>query len=248
MKNILITGATGLIGTATIHHLQNRYHLHALSRRPLSTIPCHLADIADIDAIQPAFADIDTVVHLAAHLGKDPEAIQSANLQGTTNVFAATRQADVRRILFASSGAVVSGYAQHSPYKELLAGDYDALPDTWTMLTHESPLRPAGLYAASKVWGEELGREYAREHNLSVLCLRFGRVNPENRPTQSREYAVWCSQRDAVQMIEKCIEAPPELRFDTFFVNSDNAYGYRDLEHARQVVGFVPEDRAEDHR
>ena len=81
-----------------------------------------------------------------------------------------------------------------------------------------------------------------------MLCLRFGRVNPENRPTQAREYAVWCSHRDAVQSIEKCIEAPLELPFDTFFINSDNKYGYRDLGHARQIVYFVPEDRAEDYR
>jgi hypothetical protein len=33
-----------------------------------------------------------------------------------------------------------------------------------------------------------------------------------------------------------------------FFVTSDNAWGYRDIEHARAMVGFVPEDRAEDHR
>jgi hypothetical protein len=116
------------------------------------------------------------------------------------------------------------------------------------MLTHESPLRPIGLYAASKVWGEELGRAFVAADHLSVLCLRFGRVNPENRPTQSREWCVWCSQRDAVQAIEKSIAAPPDLRFDTFFITSENKYGYRDLKHARQLIGFAPEDRAEDHR
>ena len=250
MQNILITGATGLIGTATITHLRNHHTISALNRRPLPdpTIPCHRADIADLDAIQPAFANIDTVVHLAAHVGNDATVLTAANLQGTTNVFAAAHNAKVRRIVFASSGAVMSGYGQLSPYKELLAGDYDAIDDTWPMLTHESPLRPTGLYSASKVWGEELARDYAQNHGLSVLCLRFGRVNPENRPTQAREYAVWCSHRDAVQMIAKSIAAPPELNFDIFFVNSDNRYGYRDLEHARQVVGFIPEDRAEDHR
>jgi hypothetical protein len=29
---------------------------------------------------------------------------------------------------------------------------------------------------------------------------------------------------------------------------SENKWTYRDIEHARAVVGFVPEDRAEDHR
>ena len=54
------------------------------------------------------------------------------------------------------------------------------------------PLRPVGLYAASKVWGEEFGRECASQHQLSVLCLRFGRVNPENRPTQPYPFGCYC--------------------------------------------------------
>ena len=248
MQNILITGATGLIGTALIAHTSNRYTFRALNRRPLSTIECHRADIADYDAILPAFDDIHTVVHLAAHIQNQPDAIFNANLQGTTNVINAALNTGVHRIVFASSGSVMSGYAQLSPYKELLSGDYDALPESWPILTHQSPLRPVGLYAASKVWGEEFGRECASQHQLSVLCLRFGRVNPENRPTQPREYAVWCSHRDAVQAIDKAIAAPADLRFGTFFVNSDNRYGYRDLERGRKLLGYVPEDRAEDHR
>ncbi len=248
MQNVLITGATGLIGTAAVASLRTRYNLRALNRRPLPNVDCHQADIADLAAIRPAFAGIDAVVHLAAQIENDIAAIFRANLQGTGHVFAAAHQAGVRRVLFASSGAVMGGYAAHSPYKELLAGQYDQVPAEWPMLTAHSPLRPTGLYAASKVWGEELGREYAAVHGMSVLCLRFGRVNPKNRPTHAREFCVWCSQRDAVQMIEKCLAAPLDLSFDTFFVNSDNQWGYRDLEHARHRVGFVPADRAEDYR
>ncbi len=49
-------------------------------------------------------------------------------------------------------------------------------------------------------------------------------------------------------MIERCIAAPESLRFDVFFVVSDNKWSYRDLSHARIVVGYVPADGAEDHR
>ena len=248
MQNILVTGATGLIGSALIASARDRYAFRALNRGPLTTLPCHRADIADYGAILPAFDGIHTVVHLAAHIQNEPDAIFNANLQGTTNVINAALSTGVRRIVFASSGSVMSGYAQISPYKELLSGNYDALPESWPMLTHDSPLRPVGLYAASKIWGEELGRECANEHKLSVLCLRFGRINPQNRPTQPREYAVWCSHRDAVKAIDKAIAAPADLRFGTFFVNSENRYGYRDLERGRELLGYVPEDRAEDHR
>ncbi len=115
-------------------------------------------------------------------------------------------------------------------------------------MTHETPTRPAGLYGASKVWGEAVARHYADAHGLSAICVRIGRVKAEDRPMSTRDYSVWCSQRDVVRMIELCIAAPATLRFDVFFVVSDNRWGYRDLEHARAVLGFEPRDRAEDHR
>jgi hypothetical protein len=49
-------------------------------------------------------------------------------------------------------------------------------------------------------------------------------------------------------MVERCLAAPDHLRFDVFFVCSENKWTYRDIEHARAAVGFVPEDRAEDYR
>jgi len=41
---------------------------------------------------------------------------------------------------------------------------------------------------------------------------------------------------------------PASLRFDTFFVVSNNRWSYRDLEHARQVLGWAPIDSADRHR
>jgi len=78
--------------------------------------------------------------------------------------------------------------------------------------------------------------------------VRIGRVRAEDRPTSAREFSVFCSQRDVVRMIELCIAAPATLTFDIFYAVSDNRWGYRDLEHARAVLGFEPRDRAEDHR
>jgi len=116
------------------------------------------------------------------------------------------------------------------------------------MLTHESPLHPSGLYGASKVWGEALGRHYADAHGLSVICVRIGRVRPEDRPQSPREFTVWCSQRDIARFLERCIAAPSSVRFDIFFATSNNRWGYRDLTHARDVLGWEPLDRAEDYR
>jgi len=59
---------------------------------------------------------------------------------------------------------------------------------------------------------------------------------------------VWCSQRDIVRMIEACIEAPESLRFDVFYVVSNLRHGYRDVEHARTVLGWTPMDSADTPR
>ena len=150
-------------------------------------------------------------------------------------------------MIFASSGAVVSGWERAEPYKALTEGRYEGLHD-WPMMTHETPLRPSGLYGASKAWGEALGRHYADAHGLSVIVLRIGRVREEDRPRQPREFTVYLSRRDVARMIERCLVAPATLRFEIFFFTSRNRWGYRDIEHARAVVGFEPVDAAEDHR
>jgi nucleoside-diphosphate-sugar epimerase len=246
---ILVTGMSGLIGSALRTRLEGQYPLRALNRRDIPGVPCHRGDIADLGAIEPAFKDIDVVVHLAAAAGGgEPwESVLRHNLIGTYNVFEAARRAGVKRVIFASSGATVTGYEREEPYASLVAGRYAGLT-SWPMLTHETPLRPAALYGVSKAYGEALARQYADEHGLSILCIRIGRVNREDRPTSVRDLSVWLSQRDVVQILERAIAAPADLRSGIFFATSDNRWGYRDLTHARTVLGFVPEDHAEAHR
>jgi nucleoside-diphosphate-sugar epimerase len=250
MQKILVTGLSGLIGGAVQRRLAGRYEVTALNRRAVPDVRTVQADIADFAAIRPAFAGQDVVVHLSAVVSTDApwaDVLQS-NLIGTYNVFEAARQAGVRRVIFASSGTVVGGYARQFPYNALLEGRYEEVTPPWPMLSHQSLPHPASLYGVSKVWGEQLARHFADTTDLSLICLRFGVVNQADRPTDIRHFPIWCSQRDAAQMVERCIGAPAELKYDIFFVTSNNRWGYRDLSHARSVVGYVPEDAAEDHR
>jgi nucleoside-diphosphate-sugar epimerase len=249
MARVLVTGLSGLIGGALRKRLEGRYELRALNRSRVEGVPSHQADVADLDGITPAFAGVDVVVHLAANAhGTAPWAdVLQHNVVGTYNVFEAARLAGVKRVIYASSGATVSGCERDFPYSALVAGRYEEVT-SWPMLTGESPFQPNGLYGASKVWGEALARHYADAHGVSMICLRIGAVNAEDRPLAPREFSVWCSQRDIAQMIERCIGAPDRVRFDVFFVVSDNKWSYRDLTHARAVVGYEPQDRAEDHR
>jgi nucleoside-diphosphate-sugar epimerase len=247
---VLVTGMSGLIGRALRSRLEGRYSLRALNRGPVEGVPCRRADIGDLEAIAPAFEGVDTVVHLAADATSPSppwDSVLHNNITGTYNVYEAARRAKVKRVVFASSGATVSGIEKDKPYSDLAAGRYEGLT-TWPMLTHLSPVRPGTLYGVSKVWGEVLGRQFSDADGLSVLCVRIGRVTAEDRPMLPREFTAWCSQRDIVNLLERCIEAPESLRYDIFFGNSRNKWSYRDLEHTRTMLGWEPMDAAEDHR
>jgi len=248
-KKVLVTGMSGLIGSAVRSQLGEKYELSALNRREIPGVPCHRADISDLEAILPAFPGIETAVHLAAIARMDVpwEDLLHANVIGTYNVFEAARRAGVKRVVYASSGATVAGWEREMPYRALVEEGSGGEPGRWEKLTHESPVRPMGIYGCTKVWGEALARHFTDTSDLSILCLRIGSVNAEDRPRSPRERSVWCSRRDIVQMIERCIDAPDSLRFDTFFVTSNNRRSYRDLEHPRQILGFAPQDAAEDH-
>ena len=250
MKKVLITGMSGLVGGVLRDHLQSRFELSALNRRNVPGVPCHTANIGDLDAIQPAFEGIDAVVHMAAFArsGETWDAILNDNIIGTYNVFEASLRAGVKRIVFASSGMVVAGWESVMPFKALAEGRYEEAPETWEKLTHQSPVWPRDLYGCSKVFGEALGRHYADTTNLSILCLRMGNVVQEDRPSKPRQYAIYCSKVDIARIVECCLDAPVNLKYDIFYALSNNRWGYRDLEHAREVIGYVPASAAEDYR
>lgn len=249
-KRILVTGMSGLIGGVVRKQLESSYELTALNRSDVPGVPTVQADIADFETIRPAFDGQHTVIHLAANArGSSPwEKVRDPNLIGTYNIFEAARQADVQRVIYASSGATVAGWEQDQPYRALVSGDYHSVPAQWPLITHETPTRPSGIYGATKVWGEALARHYTDTSDLSILCLRIGFVNAINRPTEARHFSVWCSQRDIAQMVERCIEAAPSMKYDIFFTLSNNKWSYRDISHARNIVGFEPLDEAEAYR
>ncbi|MDA0748006.1 MAG: NAD(P)-dependent oxidoreductase [bacterium] len=263
-KAILITGVYGLIAGAAYTHLAqspDQYEVYGLARRrqtsdrvPEGRIPdipdnrFILSDLSDLKQLQEVFANIHTVVHMAADPRPEApwESILHSNIQGTYNVFEAARLAGVKRILYASSGQATLGYRLEEPYKAISEGRYDNVPDPIPQITRTSPTRPMNIYGASKVWGEGLARTYADVHGLSSLVLRIGWVVAEDQPPTPITRDVWCSQRDIVQLIECCINAPESLRYDIFYGMNDDRYRWVDIDHARKTVGFNPQDRAAD--
>lgn len=249
-SRILVTGMSGLVGTALRGKLAADFELRALNRSDVDGIPTTRASLADFDSIRPAFTDQQAVVHLAAEISDAAgwDSLLATNVIGTRHVFESAAQAGVRRLVFASSGATVAGWELVEPYRSLVSGEARTPPQDLRMIDESMPTRPRNIYASTKVWGEAIARHYADSFGIEVVCLRIGYANKEDRPTAARQFSVWNSQRDVVQAIELALTVELPERFDVFFILSDNLLGYRSIERAKRLLGYTPLDAAETWR
>ncbi|QCC48044.1 NAD-dependent epimerase/dehydratase family protein [Halobellus limi] len=182
-QNVLVTGPYGEAGEAILNHLaeKDRYEFTYLNRSDHPDYETHVADIADYEAIRPAFDGQDAVIHLAAQsdAGADFEDIIEPNIVGTYNVLKAIEDAGVETLIYASSQRVMGLYEEdHAPelYEEDYPSEYDPL-----RLTHETLPKPDGYYGASKVFGEHICRTHARRDGApeQVYSLRISSVRTE---------------------------------------------------------------------
>lgn len=253
MHRVLLTGAEGVVGTVLRQGLDADVDLLPLTRRA-AAFPSVVADIADLEALTSACAGVDAVIHLAAAAWLDApwDDVLESNIVGTRNVFEAARLAGVRAVVFASSGHVVG--AAEDDDAEL----YDL--DDGRTLDESSSVRPDSLYAVSKVFGEALGRFYADTYGMRVICLRLGTVLANDDPcsTESgrgrsgdlaaeqrfaRIRAKWLSHRDCCTLL-RCALAAEHLSWAVVFGTSDNPRQIWNMDGARQLLGYQPQDSA----
>ncbi|NDK39060.1 NAD-dependent epimerase/dehydratase family protein [Pseudoxanthomonas gei] len=115
MKTILVTGATGKVGSRLLRRLAERgHHLRALVRdleRNAALRNEHVelvqGDLLDPGSLAAAVRGVDAVVHCAAFFrGAMPEQAHAVNELGTRHLADAARAADVGRFVFTSTGLV----------------------------------------------------------------------------------------------------------------------------------------------
>jgi nucleoside-diphosphate-sugar epimerase len=254
-RRILLTGAEGLIGGVVRARLGDRYEIRALTWRP-APFPSHVADVADLDAIRPAFDGVEAVVHMAGtpHVSSSWEDVLRSNIVGTRNVLEAAREGGVERVVLASSNHAVGMY-------EIEAAPAIYADDDPRVVDERAEVRPDSDYGVGKVFAEAIGRMYADRFGMRVVCLRIGSVVADDDPTgpsvlataawmpwltdddrRARLRATWLSQRDCAELIRCSLEA--DVRFAVAYGVSDNPRRFWSLDGARDLLGFVPRDRA----
>jgi uronate dehydrogenase len=248
-KIVLITGVTGNLGAKLRRSLEERFELRLIDSDPRGDSSVFAADLSlwNENWVE-RFRGVHTVVHLAA----DPTANQvwpkliGPNIDAVANVFQAAASARVSRVIYASSNHVMGGY-QHDPEPARITTDIAPRPGTQYMV--DGQLRDSTPYGSAKLFGERLGKSYADATGMSVIAVRIGWVRPGDNLARNILLErgpwfrlMWLSNRDFCQLIEKCIEADPAIRFAIINGMSANAGMRWDIEYTRQLVGYEPQD------
>lgn len=172
MKNILVTGAGGFIGSHLAELLVEKgYKVKAFVRYNSRNdwgwledsfckdkIEVVTGDIRDFDSVKSAMRSVDTVFHLAALIGipysyVSPLAYIRTNVEGTYNVLQASRELEVGNLMITSTSETY-GTAQYVPIDE------------------KHPAVGQSPYSATKISADEIALSYYRSFGLPVKIVR----------------------------------------------------------------------------
>ena len=180
MAHYLVTGGAGFIGSHLTEELVRRGHqvrvadsLITGKRSNLDHIPgveFLEGDLADLAFAKKAVEGCQFVLHQAAipsvpRSVQDPITSNTANVDATLNVLVASRDAGVKRLVFAASSS--------------------AYGDTPTLPKHEGmPTNPLSPYALQKVVGEQYLQMFTRLYGLETVSIRYFNVfGPRQDPS-----------------------------------------------------------------
>ncbi len=183
----LVTGGAGFIGSNLIETLLHQGHSvrvldnFSTGKRENLTgfgdaVDLIEGDIRSYHIVQKAVNEIEVVLHQAALPSvprsiADPITTNEVNVVGTLNVLEASREAGVRRVVYASSSSVY--------------GDNPQLPKREDMTPN--PLSP---YAVSKLTGEKYCQVFSKIYGLETVILRYFNVFGPRQDPNSQYSAV----------------------------------------------------------
>jgi UDP-glucose 4-epimerase len=176
MSTVAVTGASGYLGRALLEQLGNDATVTRVVGIDIAepSFTTRNLEFYKMDVRSPQLVDAlrgcDAVVHLAAVDATDPDETRDVNIGGTRSVADAAARAEVRKIIFASTGRVYGAHADN---------DYP--------LTEDSPIRPGrdDAYAVSKAEAESVLHYFADAHpDRVVTILRFAWMCGPSLPTR----------------------------------------------------------------
>ena len=164
---VLITGGAGFLGSALANRLAGQGHtvlvLDDLTagdpRRLAADVLLTRGDVKDVPKLWTLLQGVDCVYHLAARV-RVPESIHypsdynAVNVGGTVAVMEAVRDTGVRRVVFASSGALY-GEQERQPISE-----------------SQTP-KPNSPYGVSKIAAEYYVSTLGRLYDIETVALRI---------------------------------------------------------------------------
>ncbi|MCD4819049.1 MAG: NAD-dependent 4,6-dehydratase LegB [Candidatus Cloacimonetes bacterium] len=174
MKNILITGADGFIGSHLTEELvkqgfdvktfvyYNSFNswgwLDVLPQKIRNKIEIFSGDIRDPNGVRTAMEECDTVFHLAALIAipfsyHSPDSYVDTNIKGTLNILQAAKLLNTERVLITSTSEVY-GTAQFVP------------------ITEDHPFQGQSPYSATKIGADRLAESFYRSFNQPVTIVR----------------------------------------------------------------------------
>ncbi len=172
MKKVLITGASGFIGSHTVESaLERGYSVRVFLRynstgyvgnlrflgKKLKDIEIYWGDIRDYTSVLRAVKGVDYVIHLAAQISvpysfQNPIDFAMNNVVGTTNILKASVECGISKFVYTSTS-------------EIFGGSDEPL--------NEDSLRiPKSPYSASKVGADAMVKSFFYTYNLNTLILR----------------------------------------------------------------------------
>jgi UDP-glucose 4-epimerase len=183
-KRILITGGAGFIGSYLVEQLAEMNDVVVLdnlstgsvANLPSDSISFVKGSVTNEEIVKRVTAEADVVVHLAAMMGvrrtlERPLDVLTVNIDGTRAVLDAAVQADVDRVLVASTSEVY-GDAPEPPYAE-------------TDMT-----APKTDYAVAKLADERLTRAYHDKYGLEYTIVRYFNVYGLRQDSSAYGYVV----------------------------------------------------------
>ena len=242
---VLITGASGVVGTILRHHWCGIASAGAPARPPPFRLRLadlrhpdgdlhpheHFTpfDLTSLDDCRRICEGVSTVVHLAADPGSEEflDSLLPKNLLGPYNLLEGAVAAGVGRVILTSSIYAVRGHGPSPP------------------ITADRPTYPEGLYGATKTFLEAMGRVYSDTHGLSTVVVRLGNPrmeqgNDEQVPTDDPTYML--TPRDCAQLFERCVQARLPERFNIVHGSSTHRRMFLDIESTQRLLGYEPRD------